>query len=105
MVNELLSDTKGSLTDDVYKFLWQEGWFFQHQRLIKAISERKGSRFVFSGDIHAIGAVSIIKSGKLKLKTKLKKASFFILTLEPDFFGFKTFPPMALNFCKSRISG
>ncbi len=72
VINELLSGNKGSLTTEVNKYLWQEGWFLQHQRLIKAISQRKGSRFVFSGDIHAIGAVSIIKSGKLKLKTKLK---------------------------------
>ena len=72
VVNELLSDTKGSLTDDVYKFLWQEGWFLQHQRLIKTISKRKGSRFIFSGDIHAIGAASIIQSGNIKLKNAIK---------------------------------
>ena len=72
VINELLSDTKGSLTDDVDKFLWQKGWFLQHQRLIKSISERKGPRFIFSGDIHAIAASSIIQSGDIKLKNKIK---------------------------------
>ena len=70
--NELLSATKGSLTTDVRKYLWQEGWFLQHQRLIKSIAKRKGSRFIFSGDIHAIGAASIIKSDDIKLKNEVK---------------------------------
>ena len=70
--NELLSATKGSLTTDVRKYLWQEGWFLQHQRLIKSIAKRKGSRFIFSGDIHAISAASIIKSGDIKLKNEVK---------------------------------
>ena len=89
VINELLSGNKGSLTTEVNKYLWQEGWFFQHQRLIKAISERKGSRFVFSGDIHAIGAVSIIKSGKLKLKTKLK--SFLVGSVGSSSAGWPSF--------------
>ena len=70
--NELLSETRGSLTTDVRKYLWQEGWFLQHQRLIKSIARRKGSRFIFSGDIHAIGAASILKSGDIKLKNEVK---------------------------------
>jgi hypothetical protein len=72
VVNQLLSSTKGTLTTDADKYLWQEGWFMQHQRLIKSMSERKGSRFTFSGDIHAIGAASIIKSGSLNLKNEVK---------------------------------
>ena len=70
--NELLSETRGSLTTEVRKYLWQEGWFLQHQRLIKSIARRKGSRFIFSGDIHAIGAASILKSGDIKLKNEVK---------------------------------
>ena len=65
VVNELLSGTSGSLTTNANKYLWQQGWFMQHQRLIKSISERKGSRFIFSGDIHAIGASSITQSGDI----------------------------------------
>ena len=72
VVNELLSGRSGSLTTDVNKYLWQSGWFLQHQRLLKSIAERKGSRFIFSGDIHAIGASSIIKSGEESLERAVK---------------------------------
>ena len=72
VVNEILSETSGSLTINANKYLWQEGWFLQHQRLIKSISKRKGSRFIFSGDIHAIGAASIMQSGDIKLKNEVK---------------------------------
>ena len=36
VVNQLLSSTKGTLTTDADKYLWQDGWFMQHQRLIKS---------------------------------------------------------------------
>jgi hypothetical protein len=37
-------------------------------------------------------------------QSKTKKTASFFLRLEADFFfGFKTFPDMLLNFCKSRI--
>ena len=72
VVNELLSGTSGSLTTNANKYLWQQGWFMQHQRLIKSISERIGSRFIFSGDIHAIGASSITQSGDIELKDDVK---------------------------------
>tara|TARA_Y100001933_G_scaffold81481_1_gene82804 strand:- start:1267 stop:2862 length:1596 start_codon:yes stop_codon:yes gene_type:complete len=72
VVNELLSGLQGSLTTNVNKYLWQEGWFLQHQRLLSSVAERKGSRFIFSGDIHAIGASSIIKSGQMNLKKRVK---------------------------------
>ena len=72
VVNELLSGLKGSLTTKVNKYLWQQGWFLQHQRLLKEISNRKGSRFIFSGDIHAIGASSIHQSEDLILEKEVK---------------------------------
>jgi hypothetical protein len=72
VINELLSGRKGSLTIDANKYLWQKGWFLQHQRLLQSISERAGSRFIFSGDIHALGATSILESDKIKLKRKVK---------------------------------
>ena len=72
VVNELLSGLKGSLTTNVDKYLWQEGWFLQHQRLLNSMANRQGSRFTFSGDIHAIGASSIIKSGTMNLENKVK---------------------------------
>jgi len=72
VINELLSGRKGSLTIDANKYLWQKGWFLQHQRLLQSISERVGSRFIFSGDIHALGATSILESDKIKLKREVK---------------------------------
>ena len=72
VINELLSGRKGSLTINADKYLWQKGWFLQHQRLLKTISERAGSTFIFSGDIHAIGAASIIQSDQITLKKMIK---------------------------------
>ncbi len=55
--------TKGVLTTRAQKYLWQPGWWAQHQRLLQALSLRAGSRFTFSGDIHAQGAIAIEASG------------------------------------------
>ena len=55
--------TRGVLTSKAQKYLWKRGWWTQHQRLLHALSERPGSRFTFSGDIHAQGAVAIEASG------------------------------------------
>ena len=65
MTNELNFEgaTKGVLTTKAQKYLWQRGWWTQHQRLLQALSLRAGSRFTFSGDIHAQGAIAIESSG------------------------------------------
>ena len=65
VTNELNLDgaTKGVLTTKAQKYLWQRGWWTQHQRLLQALSLRAGSRFTFSGDIHAQGAIAIESSG------------------------------------------
>jgi len=63
VVNELLSGKKGKLTVKAQKYLWQKGWFLQHQNFLKGISKRVNSSFTFSGDIHAIAANEILKSG------------------------------------------
>ncbi len=42
---------------------------------------------------------NLSKSQIEKIKIK-KRPHIFFLRSEADFFGFKTFPPMALNFCK-----
>ena len=68
IMNELLSGKKGKLTTKAEKYLWQKGWFLQHQRFLKGLSDRKGNSFTFSGDIHAIGSNQIIKSGDYFLK-------------------------------------
>ena len=57
------------LTTDKPKFMWQEGWWQQHQRLVKTLSAQKHrAGVVLSGDLHATGHARIIKSGNLDLK-------------------------------------
>lgn len=58
---------KGKLTTQAKKYLWPLGWWKQHQRLLSALYRREGSRFMFSGDIHAQGALEITSSGDLSL--------------------------------------
>lgn len=65
VVSDLMGDTKGALTTKAQKYLWQVGWWNQHQRLVDALSKRDGSRFTLSGDIHAQGAFNIRQSGEL----------------------------------------
>ncbi len=56
----------GVLTTDVEKYMWQEGWFRQHQRLVAALSrQQKRPAITLSGDLHAIGHGAIMKSGDL----------------------------------------
>ena len=68
IMNELLSGKKGKLTTKAKKYLWQKGWFLQHQRFLKGLSDRKDNSFTFSGDIHAVGSNQIIKSGDYLLR-------------------------------------
>lgn len=74
VINELLGDTKGKLTIEAQKYLWQQGWWNQHQRLLKKLSQRAGSRFMLSGDIHAQGAVEITRSGEQDLRNSPVKS-------------------------------
>jgi len=67
VMNNLLGGTQGALTTKAQKYLWQVGWWQQHQRVLRALSQRSGSRFTFSGDIHAQGAVALTKSDELDL--------------------------------------
>lgn len=47
----------GRLTTDRAKYLWQEGWFNQHQRLAGALAAQTTRAAVMvSGDLHAIGS-------------------------------------------------
>jgi hypothetical protein len=64
VANVLMDEgVEGELTAEAQKYLWPRAWWDQHQRLLKALYARPGSRFMFSGDIHAQGAVAITKSG------------------------------------------
>ncbi len=69
VTNELNFDgaTQGVLSANAQKYLWQIGWWEQHQRLLKMLAARSGSRFMLSGDIHAQGAVKVRRSGDYDL--------------------------------------
>lgn len=47
------------------KYMWQAGWFDQHQRLLKAMSDSPRAAINMSGDLHASGWDRILKSGDL----------------------------------------
>ena len=50
------------------KYLWQSGWWEQHQRLLHALSsQRSRAALMISGDLHALGAGIIEASGSLSL--------------------------------------
>lgn len=62
--NTLMDNTvKGELTSKAQKYLWPKAWWEQHQRLLAALDKRSSRRFIFSGDIHALGAIAILESG------------------------------------------
>jgi phosphodiesterase/alkaline phosphatase D-like protein len=66
--NRLLEDVKGVLSAKARKYLWQKGWWLQHQRLIDALNLDRGRpAIVVSGDIHALGAKKINASDDLDL--------------------------------------
>ncbi len=59
-----------ALTTDRPKFMWQSGWWSQHQRLLKSLSEQRNRvAMVLSGDLHATGHGQIIRSGDLDLSS------------------------------------
>ena len=52
------------LTTDKPKYMWQPGWWAQHQRLLGALSgQQHRPGVVLSGDLHAIGHAQITASG------------------------------------------
>ena len=67
VTNALMGETQGVLSTNAQKYLWQPGWWTQHQRILTALAERPRSRFTFSGDIHAQGAIQIQNCGDVDL--------------------------------------
>jgi hypothetical protein len=58
----------GSLGTSASKPYWQPGWWAQHQRLLKAIGGQKQRiPLIVSGDLHALAAGKIVRSGDLDL--------------------------------------
>ena len=56
------------LTTQRRKFMWQRGWFNQHQRLLASLAgQRRRAGVVFSGDLHATGHALIRSSGEASL--------------------------------------
>lgn len=63
-----VSDVSVGLTTDREKYLWQSGWWEQHQRLLASLGAQKSRpAVVLSGDLHAIGHSTIEQSGSLDL--------------------------------------
>jgi hypothetical protein len=58
----------GRLSAATVKAYWQPGWLAQHDRIVAAISAMKRStRLMISGDLHAVAAGEIRRSGRLEL--------------------------------------
>ena len=56
------------LTTDRDKYMWQSGWWDQHQRLLESLgSQATRPAVVLSGDLHAIGHSTIQRSRDLEL--------------------------------------
>lgn len=48
------------------KYMWQQGWWNQHQRLLQGIASQKNRKpLMVSGDLHLLGAGAISHSGDL----------------------------------------
>jgi len=70
-----LLESSGSITARVErdeaggKYMWQPGWWAQHQRLLRALASQQRRRpLLVSGDLHALGALRIAASGDLDLR-------------------------------------
>jgi hypothetical protein len=50
-----------------HKYLWQPGWWLQHQRLARAMSAAARPAVMVSGDLHAVGSGIIRASGEENL--------------------------------------
>jgi len=53
---------------DGNKYMWQKGWWLQHQRLLKTMHQQSNRKpIVVSGDLHLLGSGTIEKSGELDM--------------------------------------
>lgn len=54
--------------EDGNKFMWQPGWWRQHQRIAAALgAQRRRAALTVSGDLHALGVLRMRRSGDLDL--------------------------------------
>lgn len=56
------------LSTDKQKYMWQSGWFSQHQRIVSALTQQQRPAVVMSGDLHATGWDRMLRSGELDLR-------------------------------------
>ncbi len=62
---------KAILTTNLTKYMWQQGWFEQHNRILNATLSMENSTPLFiCGDIHAQTAGMILKSRELNFSAK-----------------------------------
>ncbi|MDP6652401.1 MAG: hypothetical protein QGF90_09905 [Gammaproteobacteria bacterium] len=67
---DVLDRNTGSLTTNVPKPNWRQGWLDQHDRLMQSLTAmRHRTPLVISGDLHAIGMGEIQRTGSLDLRT------------------------------------
>ena len=60
---------EGRLVVDKSKPYWPSGWWRQHQRILKGLSEQLNRiPLILSGDLHMFAGVKILRSGELDLK-------------------------------------
>ncbi|HSR11143.1 MAG TPA: hypothetical protein VLS90_06830, partial [Thermodesulfobacteriota bacterium] len=60
----------GKLTTAQFKYNWQEGWFEQQNRILKAAAGMKKTLPLFiCGDLHCQGAEKIFRTGDISLET------------------------------------
>ena len=64
-----LLQSNGQLGVAEPKYLWQSGWNFQHNRLLRAASAMTGIPLFLSGDLHALGEGRINHYGNLDLRS------------------------------------
>jgi len=56
--------------DEGNKYLWQQGWWLQHQRILNALSsQEKRKPLIVSGDLHLLWSGRIHRSGDLNLSS------------------------------------
>jgi hypothetical protein len=71
-----LLESEGEMVASVHrdgegnKYLWQQGWWLQHQRILHALSSQKKRKpLIVSGDLHLLWSGRIQRSGDLDLSS------------------------------------
>jgi hypothetical protein len=62
------ADSRPFLSTENPKYMWQRGWFLQHQRLLSAMSDQERTAIAMSGDLHACGWDRILQSADLDMR-------------------------------------